>query len=499
MSRKDGILRSRWWFVWTVLMCLLILAADAATTAGAQGFRYVDHDPARQCGGNLPCHETIQGAVDAASAGDTIYVYPGEYVESVDLSRMEPDGALSIIAVDGTGTPAAGMVTVAPQGAGTALYSSSPFDGDVTIAGFNIDPMYRGVNIEVAGAGSDDRDVEIRNCTVQPTQFGSFHVIADGNVSIADCAGGGHVHGVLVERAGGDVEVTGWSSNGHVDFGIGVWGVRGDVLISKSTVYNAFAGIYVRSVSGKTTISRCTTEVTEAIGIDSEDLTGGLEVQGCVVRTSLGLNGIFFDDTLGTTGEVHGNIICENDPNGLEIDWPSPTVVNAEGNWCGCAGGPGDEQCDSVDEGNGAVDFTPWIDTISADAGGNSVVAGEPMVVRVRFSDAGGSVFLGPGPGDPRGPAPFTVSTDNGSLNGEGSTTGAFIDGSQGTFEVTLVPERSGTATLTVVGPCGLEREITLEGPLEEEEFVPEPGTVLLLGSGLMGLAGYAGLRLRKK
>ena len=44
----------------------------------------------------------------------------------------------------------------------------------------------------------------------------------------------------------------------------------------------------------------------------------------------------------------------------------------------------------------------------------------------------------------------------------------------------------TGECTVLCLNPC-------------EVEFVPEAGTILLLGSGLMGLAGYAGLRWRTR
>ena len=50
-----------------------------------------------------------------------------------------------------------------------------------------------------------------------------------------------------------------------------------------------------------------------------------------------------------------------------------------------------------------------------------------------------------------------------------------------------------GTLDICVGSFC----ESILFAEVCEEEFVPEPGTIMLLGSGLVGLAGYATLRLR--
>ncbi len=53
----------------------------------------------------------------------------------------------------------------------------------------------------------------------------------------------------------------------------------------------------------------------------------------------------------------------------------------------------------------------------------------------------------------------------------------------------------TGVYKVVISGVESGEDEATFE--ILGAEFVPEPGSVLLLGSGLMGLAGYAGLRYR--
>ena len=458
---------------------------------------------------------TIDGFIVKSTSGDGINVAVNSDVvirdviaDSTDDDGIQVDGASGDVTIEDctANHNEEGGIGVRDTGGNVTITRCTANDNDDE--GFDIDNIGGNVTITNSTANRSDDDE------------GFYLYDIDGNVTITDCtANENEDEGIEVDGTGwldGSAVATADEEDGPDDEGddqthqepLRVANAGGgNVTISNCTAKDngdpgeGDDGISVLNAGGDVTISNCTAKRNSDEGIEPNEIQGAVKVTACISQDN-GEDGIdlwYLEEADSIL--VNGNIICGNASDGLELNVEgveaeeatvTATAADATGNWWGCAAGPGALGCDTVNAIDGSVDSTPWIANITASAPA-SVIVGEPAIVSFQFSGGPPAVYLGEGPGDLHGDPTFIVTTDNGTV------TGGFINAPHGVMEVTLVPQTEGTATVTVVGPCGLHEQIVLGVQAAAADFVPEPGSVVLLASGLMGLAGYAGLRMRRK
>jgi nitrous oxidase accessory protein NosD len=371
----------------TLMLVALLLSVFGAVPAWAQTTWYVDDDTCPNVGygsaGNPFC--SIQDAIDAATAGDTINVAAGTYSENVVIDRT-----LSLIAGSSPVINAGGTSTT-PNVIGIAIAAN-----DVTVDGFTVINA-RGNNsggIYVGGTFVGEtrglRGVTVKNCTVHDSNFGIYPWgTGSGNANVVD-------HNTVFDiyddmSGGGGIGIVLW------DEGAGAVG-NSDNEVTNNTVYNCDRqGIFLGSgddvpndnneISGNIVHDNGLNTAWDGHGIqlyyaaantisnnEIYNHTAAAWFQAGVMLNYSNDNAIsgnnIYDNKLGValytnTGvnTIHFNNITGNTDKGVG-NWDYAILVDATCNWWGDISGP---YCPygnldgKGDEVSYAVDYDPWL------------------------------------------------------------------------------------------------------------------------------------------
>ncbi|MEQ8405926.1 MAG: right-handed parallel beta-helix repeat-containing protein [Oceanicaulis sp.] len=315
---------------------------------------------------------SIQAAIDAASAGDTIEVAAGTYAESLTI-----DKALTIIGADGA-------VLQGPDGAATAVSIQS---GDVTFENFDIQGFSDGIIVGYeASPPGDLQNVVIRDNDIDLASGGNPHGFGIYAGFEAEGLRDGVIPGQL-DYSGLVIEgnsVTGSSNAALVLQSIQASGT--DILVLQNTFEDAGAsGVWIDSASNIDLVGNVIQG--NSFGVYVDNLVAPAFDSSNIEATNTGFRGNANGDFVG--GDV-GNVTQVNT---YSIQETFYVDVNATG------AGDGSSPADAFTSIQAAVDAALGGDTIQIAAGTYS----ESVTVdkALDFQGAGaGSTIIEPASGD---------------------------------------------------------------------------------------------------
>jgi len=295
---------------------------------------------------------SIQDAINAASDGNTVEVYPGTYTENFNIDV--PNLTLR-------SKESRDVTTIDANGAFAAITVSSNL-GDVTVQGFTVE-NYVAIGVGQSRFQNEGTAFHVLNNRVNPplvtTQHGnSIQVTGDGSTVIENILSVTHLDsqdysgsGILV-YIGDNILVKGnhVSAVPNGDRGIVVLGgsvydspnITQSAIIRDNIIENCEIGIMI-SADAHNTILEENTVLNNTVGIKVQDHEGLVPINSI----------------------VNFNSIVGNTADGIVND--SIETLDATSNWWGNVTGPSGFGSGLGDSVSANVDYCPWLDSINGD------------------------------------------------------------------------------------------------------------------------------------